>query len=1146
MAATVAPLSAGQITYYVSRYYLDGQAEGKWLETEGGRRFSLDNQAVEKTHFERLLNGFHPEDGTPLVQNAGKENRQLGWDIQFGIDKSFSVLYALCPEARSELETSLRQAVTAAVSDVLEPQFLETRRGKGGLSRESATAPVAGFLHRTNRENEIHLHYHAVMPNLGVRSDGTTGTIVSWNLYDAKMALGKAFHARFVEEVQNRLGIRCEFDEHGLSRVKHFPEEMARALSTPSRTIAEVSRDGSAEAKEEANLKIRQSKRAIPFEQVEHQTREIAEALGFSAATARAFLGTIPEGPEQKQGELTVAPLLDSVLSKLPEQFSKAQLIERAFLEGAKAGLPFSEIRQGVEETLSDQSKIESLGRIERREMYAQVAGPTLRHEERILEDMSDLREAFTVVEATTPTVSLTELRAEHDALQQRYNAELSRSIEGGIETAPELRTEEVLPVVELAPPSSLAEVRELETRLAREVAGEAISDCTVARDRIDLAIRTLAQLVEAKQEQRGVQPEHSAEVLNTSFDINSPHVVEAAETFKKNQGLERDWLRTAQQDLGLSTTEARSLANRVVAETATRKEQRLIDRGVEVALSKVVEHESHFTPAQFANTVRSELGKTNVPQESLRLAIDKALADPKRTHFLGQLDGDLRYTTTELYNAERDGLNAAKALQERQGIKVAPERLEAVLNKFPELTPEQREAVGTAVNGSKLVVLQGESGEGMHSVQKAIQAALARPYVEHLARWARVHDVVFVAPSNAAAQELKRSSDAQQVTTLYRLNRNLDRGIVDTVKHHGSMIVNAALGEPTWKARQISLSSNTTVVLDSANLADTKELSRLLINAERSNARVVVCGTHEMSSLGPGGFVRELSHQSHWSQVAEIGDEAPARMVSLVGDSPKDRLLARWSDEAKRKPQEHLMVAASRDDVRDLNQQAQAIRKEAGQLGFRSIVIRYKETDQDGNTNTHKERIYEGDRVQFTGRSQKEVINGVQGTVKHIDLITGRIKVQLDLPEKRWLPWEFQRNKTIEFSYRNVRWFQRQEEGFRLGYAMTVNRAQNVMVEKNSYVLAGGPGHAPTRIYSELGLAKGKVYLFDEVEAGNRKLEPKLAAHTIEREAKQVALEHEKSVQQLKEQPSQQPSQTPRFEQKQDTSLSKGFGYGY
>ena len=181
MVATISRLHGGNATYYTKSYYLNGRADGEWLDTRAASALRLDGRPVTPRDFERLLRGFEPRTEEALVQNAGEKDRQLGWDVQFGLDKSFSVLYALLPEARAGLEGCLKDAVRGTMLEILESHFLETRRGKGGEIREPVSSPIALFLHRTNRENEIHLHCHAPVPNVGIREDGSAGTVVSWN-----------------------------------------------------------------------------------------------------------------------------------------------------------------------------------------------------------------------------------------------------------------------------------------------------------------------------------------------------------------------------------------------------------------------------------------------------------------------------------------------------------------------------------------------------------------------------------------------------------------------------------------------------------------------------------------------------------------------------------------------------------------------------------------------------------------------------------------------------------------------------------------------------------------------------------------------------------------------------------------------------
>jgi hypothetical protein len=246
------------------------------------------------------------------------------------------------------------------------------------------------------------------------------GTIVSWNFYDAKLALGKAFHAKYSQEVERRLGIECELDENGLSRVKNFPVHVAEALSSPSRKIAEVAADQTARAKEEANLKTRATKREIPFEAA---SRAKAEELGFSAEDARAFLGRVA-GPLEAGSEEAARALLRGVIERMPAEFSKAQLYEQAFREGAKARLPFAAIKQATQEMLLNEAEIRHLGRVSGREQYRKAEVPEVAnsHTPREVTHEKELREFLGRIIETTPELKLAEFLPEPEEPSPHQN----------------------------------------------------------------------------------------------------------------------------------------------------------------------------------------------------------------------------------------------------------------------------------------------------------------------------------------------------------------------------------------------------------------------------------------------------------------------------------------------------------------------------------------------------------------------------------------------------------------------------------------------------------------------------------------------------------------------------------------------------
>ena len=1084
MVATIARLNAGNVGYYTKSYYLDGQAEGRWLDTEAARHFGIADAEVKPTQFSRLLEGFDPKSGEPLVQNAGGKSRQVGWDIQFGIHKSFSVLHAILPEVRQSLEASLRDAARDAINEVLEREFMESRIGRAGSGRVKASAAFAGFLHETNRENEKHLHLHCVIPNVGLREDGTTGTLVSWNLFNANHALGKAFHARFTELVRERCRIECEIDERGLSRVRGFPEDIAKAFSTPSRRISELASGQTAKAKEEANLKLRPTKSYLPTEAVNEECREKAERLGFTAEAARAFLGHTQEGLEAKLIGQKAEELLREVITSLPPEFSITEFYERAYEAGARAELPFDAIKEGISEALADESLIQPLGRISK-EQYFRRTGVEESVEQsaaRGLEHSPTLHDAFMRIVSNIPDISFGELRDETDG--SAPSGELSRQDERML------------------------------ARAIGESIQAALGTLSLASDVNEEAASLLAEAARG-----GVKSAISEGLSETPFsgsiDTDSVSIEKAAEESRRVS----EKLRAVEELL--PGMDAKGLLRKVVERSRARffgdYYETLLSRGVE----KLTRSEAHFTQGELIKSISKGYSKTRLDEERLKAAFKKALSMGELVS-LGTWKNDKQYSTPEVLRIEKEAIEAAEKLSGRSSPRVNPERVKGVLEGMPELTEAHKEAVERAVRGNSLFLIEDESGLKLHAIQKALGMVL----------WP--HHAIFVAPTNTAAQELSRVAvsenastlkkliykaaqqlfelrDTENVTTLQKLIFALDRTAKDSLLHHGKMVINAALGQPTYQPTQFQLSPQSTIVVDSASLSDTRNFSRLLTHAEKAHARVIVCGTHRMPALGLGGLFKELIERADPQQVAKL-TEGEGHRLSIHGSSdPMNQLIESWSENALKKPSNHLIVAASNDHVRHLNQMAQAERKKAGLLGLRSMVIRYKSGGE-----LFKERIYEGDRVAFTGRSQKEVINGVYGTVKHIDLITGRIKVKLDQEEKRLFPWEFRRNKTITFRYREYRFFRRRIEGFRLGYADNIYRTQNLAVKGNSYVLGDGPGGAPSAVYARLGLANGTTYLFsDEADSRGvleraRVLEEKTSAHTVMREieARKKALE--------------------------------------
>ena len=165
----------------------------------GCRVFSLFGK-VEAKEFKRFFRGFHPvaDDGDPkdgppspqmLVQNAGKKNRQDGWDLTFSLPKSISVIW-------SQADRTLRQQVEQLCEEALEETLMWTedkfgfsRTGsKGSGKLERAKLSFAVFQHGTSRAGDPQLHWHCLLMNVGYCEDGKSRSISSKPIYKEQNA----------------------------------------------------------------------------------------------------------------------------------------------------------------------------------------------------------------------------------------------------------------------------------------------------------------------------------------------------------------------------------------------------------------------------------------------------------------------------------------------------------------------------------------------------------------------------------------------------------------------------------------------------------------------------------------------------------------------------------------------------------------------------------------------------------------------------------------------------------------------------------------------------------------------------------------------------------------------------------------------
>ncbi len=212
---SIAFMGTSGADYYLSLaredYYLKGgEPPGIWWG-DGARDLKLSGQ-VRPEVFHALFRGFTPE-GSPLVQNAGKEHRQPGWDLTFSAPKPVSTLWSQGDEAlRREIQTAHLEAVKAALG-YLQEEIELTRRGQAGSKKELAGLIAALFEQGTSLELDPNLHTHALLMNVCTRRDGSTGAVLSKPIYQRKMVAGALYRTELAAQLESRLGVRCSLPE---------------------------------------------------------------------------------------------------------------------------------------------------------------------------------------------------------------------------------------------------------------------------------------------------------------------------------------------------------------------------------------------------------------------------------------------------------------------------------------------------------------------------------------------------------------------------------------------------------------------------------------------------------------------------------------------------------------------------------------------------------------------------------------------------------------------------------------------------------------------------------------------------------------------------------------------------------------------
>jgi conjugative relaxase-like TrwC/TraI family protein len=215
-----------------------GESPGRWTG-RGSGGLGLDGP-VETTGFTEVLAGRDPVSGSSLRSLRG-DRPVSGFDLTFCAPKSVSVLHLLAPaELGAAVGTAHQQAVADAVG-YLERQGHRVRRVRSGEVHHLGTTGVvaAGFVHRTSRTLDPHLHTHLVTANVAQGVDGIWSSLDSRRLFLHRRATEAVYGASLRHHLTGAAGVAWQQSPQGRWEVDGVDPVLCRLFSQRAASIDE-------------------------------------------------------------------------------------------------------------------------------------------------------------------------------------------------------------------------------------------------------------------------------------------------------------------------------------------------------------------------------------------------------------------------------------------------------------------------------------------------------------------------------------------------------------------------------------------------------------------------------------------------------------------------------------------------------------------------------------------------------------------------------------------------------------------------------------------------------------------------------------------------------------------------------------------
>lgn len=445
--------------------------------------------------------------------------------------------------------------------------------------------------------------------------------------------------------------------------------------------------------------------------------------------------------------------------------------------------------------------------------------------------------------------------------------------------------------------------------------------------------------------------------------------------------------------------------------------------------LDAITREKATFTDADITGAIRRATALEPGDPEFLDV-MQSVLTSRDLVEIASDVRGAKRYATRVMIKTEIDMMLAARSLASRStfGLHASPPAA---------LSIEQKQAFLHTTQGPDIVAISGVAGAGKTTALASIAAAYRE--AGHRVRGAAVAGI--------AARKLSEEAGipAKTLASAFSCWDHKDaRGLPDPIA---------------------PLERGDVLILDEAGMVCSRDMRRVLTEAERVGAKVILVGdAQQLQAIEAGAAFRALVEMHgaaklqdvrrqtvDWQRTASVllSEQRAPEALALYRDAghvhkapntgqAMDELVTSYLAH-RHEPGTQAILAYYNTDVRDLNNKVRQGLRDACELGP-DMDVRFTEQERDENGEIIGERstktvLAAGDRLLFTKNDkQLDVQNGLIGRV--IDLSEeGRLRVALD------------GGRVVDFALQDY-------AHLALGYATTVHKAQGATYDR-AYVLA-------------------------------------------------------------------------------------------